>query len=225
MLNLLPKNSKFVDETVIDKPSKQFSYKKTFPYILPVLWFFSLSLFTFMLTFVTILYMENSSAAKAPKYSIFSAKPMVLGSATSTVQGDDARAERIDKIFEKYNCPIQGHGQKFVEAADKNNIPYWLVAAVAFQESSCGKQTPKVEGAETYNLYGWGVWGEHVKQFDDLDHGIEVVSKYMYDMFYSKGVTEPCEIMKTYTPPSKGSWCAGVKFFRDEIREYESPSF
>jgi hypothetical protein len=196
--------------------------KKAWPLIFPVIWLFSTTFFVLILS-VYILLLEQKSSESAYKYAIFSAKPKVLGYASQSVTTGDARAKRIDEIFRKYKCPIQGYGESFVREADKNNIPYWLVAAVAFQESSCGKNTPVVKGEETYNLYGWGVWGPHVFKFDSMEEGISTVSKYMSDKFISKGVTEPCEIMKVYTPPSNGSWCKGIKFFRDEIVEYETP--
>lgn len=176
-----------------------------------------------MVLSIYLLVQERKSPDLAYKYTIFSSKPKVLGYSTQDVDTEDARDERIDEVFKKYKCPIQGYGETFVREADKNNIPYWLVAAIAFQESSCGKNTPVVKGEETYNLYGWGVWGPHVFKFESMEEGIATVSEYMSSKFISKGVTEPCEIMKTYTPPSKGSWCEGVKFFRDEIVEFESP--
>jgi len=59
--------------------------------------------------------------------------------------------------------------------------------------------------------------------FDSWEHGIKVVSAYMNERFFSQGVTELCDIMKVYTPPSKGSWCAGVEYFKDAIDEYQTP--
>lgn len=165
----------------------------------------------------------KASGPKAIKYSIFTSKPLVLGATSARIFSEDAKAETIDRIFSEYNCPIAGYGPKFVQEAEKNNIPYWIVAAIAFQESSCGKRTPVVDGVESHNLWGYGVWGEHVYVFDSIDDGIETVSKYMSERFYQKGIHEPCEIMKVYTPPSQGSWCAGVNFFGDKIVEYKSP--
>jgi hypothetical protein len=63
----------------------------------------------------------------------------------------------------------------------------------------------------------------HVKHFDNWEHGIATVSKYMGEKFFAKGITEPCEIMKIYTPPSNGSWCFGVKYFGNMIENYQSP--
>jgi len=202
--------------------SKKKALVKLFPVMLPVAWLITSTLFIVIISFALIFNL-NKANNTAYKYAIFSSSPKVLGASSTRITGDDARAERIDSIFAKYKCPIKGHGSTFVKEADKNNIPYWLVAAIAFQESSCGKNTPIVNGNETYNLYGWGVWGPHVYKFDSMEEGIAVVSKYMSTKFISKGIIEPCDIMKVYTPPSNGSWCKGVKFFRDEILEFETP--
>ena len=158
-----------------------------------------------------------------PKYAIFSSKPLTLGGITQEVASGDPRAAKLDGVFARYDCPnFVGLGSAFVQEADKNNIPFWLVPAVSFQESDCGNTTPKKHDIESYNAYGWGVWGKHVKTFDNWEHGIAVVSKYMNETFYSQGITDACEIMKTYTPPSNGSWCKGVEHFRDVINNYQT---
>lgn len=186
--------------------------------------FFGLSIVSLFITLSLLLVSTDSSDySKNLKYTVYSAKPLVLGYSTSNIRYSDSRAEAIDKVMERYGCPMTGLGETFVKEADANDIPYWLVASIAFQESSCGKNTPRKDGKETYNAYGYGVWGTNVKAFDNWEHGIKVMSTYMHDMFYSKDVTELCEIMETYTPPSNGSWCRGVAYFRDEITQYQSP--
>ena len=157
------------------------------------------------------------------KYAIYSSKPLVLEQSTYDIYSKDSRAQRINEVFKMYNCPLEGMGESFVFEADRNNIPWWLTAAVSFQESSCGKNTPKVSGSETYNAWGWAVYGNITWSFDNWARGIETVSKYFADRFYSQGVTELCEIMKTYTPPSDGSWCRGVEHFGDLIQSYITP--
>lgn len=132
----------------------------------------------------------------------------------------NAQELRLQKIFSNFNCPLLGTEKFMVEKAKEFNIPYWLVAAVAFQESNCGKKSPKVNGAESYNAWGYGVWGNNIKTFSSWEAGITAVSKYFANNFYSKGITDLCEIMKTYTPPSNGSWCEGVKYFAQIIESY-----
>ncbi len=193
-------------------------------YALPFIWLGSSSI----LTLVTLWLLASSAIfvrhpISSNKYSIFSSAPLVLGAETTSIGSADSRTATLDNVFKSYGCPISGMGKVFVEEADKNNIPYWLVPSISFQESTCGKQTPVVDGKETYNAYGWGVWGENIKKFDSWEDGIRIVSKYMSEKFLSQGVVEPCEIMKTYTPPSNGSWCNGVKYFTDIITGFKSP--
>ena len=158
------------------------------------------------------------------KYFIYSSKPLTLETTTFDVAPQDDRAQRIDGIFRKYKCPIEGMGQVFVREADKNGIPWWLVASVAFQESTCGKNTPTVDGQNSYNAWGWEIYGQNTHSFDNWARGIEVVSAYFSDRFFSQGVTDLCDIMKIYTPPSNGSWCKGVGDFSDLIQNYQTPS-
>ena len=162
------------------------------------------------------------SFAENSRYNIYSSKPLTYDYATSKVNTKDSRAEKIDGVFNYYKCPMEGLGGKFVEEADKYGIPWWLAASVAFKESSCGKNTPTVNGVESYNAWGWGVYGDNVHSFDNFARGIETVSKYFSDKFYSLGIEDPCEIMKVYTPPSDGSWCQDVIHFSEVFDQYRT---
>lgn len=193
-------------------------------FMLPSIWLASNAVLTL---FVLFLLVSNFSGRQYNKqesrYAIFSSKPLTLGASSIKLFGGDTRASVLDTVFESYNCPLAGKGSVFVKEADKNNIPYWIVAAISFQESNCGRKTPKNDGEETYNAWGWAVWGNNARSFDDWDAGIRTVSKYLGDKFFSKGITDTCEIMKVYTPPSNGSWCKGVNYFGDIIQGYKTP--
>ena len=206
------------------KMKKKAAQKKVMiAFLVPVAWFSFCTLLVFALTAILLLQASNQIQRPVPKYSIYSSKPLVLGATSIALGGEDARAVLLDQFFEVYKCPMQNLGKVFVEEADKNDIPFWVVPAIAFQESTCGKRTPEINGYESYNAWGWAVYGNNVKTFSDWEHGIQVVSEYMSDRFFSQGVTDPCEIMRTYTPPSSGSWCEGIKFFRDRIVDFKTP--
>jgi len=157
---------------------------------------------------------------KVSEYNIFSAEPLVLGTSTLNLYGMDTRAKKIEGVFRAYNCPMAGTGEYIVEQADKNNIPYWIVPAISFQESLCGKYTPNKGDVESFNAWGWAVYGNTSKAFRNYEHGIKVISEYMSNRFFKRGITETCDIMKVYTPPSKGSWCRGVNYFGDKIQNF-----
>lgn len=191
--------------------------------VVPIAWFTVVSaLIVFIISFLIV--SNNSLLKPTLKYSIFSSRPLVLGTSTTRLLGTDPRAAKIDKVLEYFKCPMRDLGESYVQEAEKNGIPYWIVPAIGFQESSCGKNSPTIDGNETYNAWGWGVWGDETKGFDSWEHGISVVSKYIGERFFSQGITDPCEIMKTYTPPSSGSWCEGVKYFGEIIENYKSPT-
>lgn len=186
-------------------------------------WFGASSLISILI--IAILFVTSSSPDRVEtnKYAVFASKPLTLGYSNEQILSADARAAALEQVLEYFDCPMQGMGKVFVQEADKNGIPYWLAPAISFQESNCGKKTPEKEGVESYNGWGWGVWGENVKFFDSWENGIETVSEYLNDRFYSKGITDPCDIMKVYTPPSNGSWCAGINYFKEVITEFETP--
>lgn len=78
-----------------------------------------------------------------------------------------ARAERIDAYFEKRDMPLAGYGMAFVQAADKYNLDWRLLAAIGVRESSGGKRLMN------NNPFGWG--SAQIK-FTDFNEAIEVVS-------------------------------------------------
>jgi hypothetical protein len=204
-------------------------YKKVQGYIkrtssqLAPKWTF-ISVAGFVLFSMGFILVPNNLKPRLPnKYFIYSSRPLTLGDSDAKLYAKDSRSQRINEVYKDYNCPLEGLGEILVMEADKNNIPWWVVAAISFQESSCGKMTPEVSGVESYNAWGWGVWGDNIYVFDNWVRGIEQVSEYLNEKFYSKKIDDLCVIMKTYTPPSDGSWCSGVKQFGREILEYKTP--
>ncbi len=65
----------------------------------------------------------------------------------------DNRAQNIDEYFAKNDLPLAGHGETFVKVADKYNLDYRLLPAIAMRESTGGKQAcPYGNDA---NVFGW----------------------------------------------------------------------
>lgn len=177
----------------------------------------------FMLVAIAfVLYPVKGRVETNNKYNIYASKPLVLNESTFEIATTDARAQKIDGIYSYYKCPLEGFGNIIVREADKNNIPWYIVAAISFQESTCGKAIPYVDGEPSYNAWGYAVYGGNVHTFDNWVEGIEVMSRYLKKRFYSQGITDTSEIMQTYTPPSLGSWYKGVDYFSDLIQNYST---
>ncbi|MFH1608841.1 MAG: hypothetical protein ABH951_02370 [Patescibacteria group bacterium] len=63
------------------------------------------------------------------------------------------KAEAIDAYFRSYDMPLEGMGMTMVVEAEKNNLDWRLLAAIAVNESTGGKFACKTV---TYNSFGWG---------------------------------------------------------------------
>ena len=85
----------------------------------------------------------------------------------------DNRVKILKTCLATYNSPLADHAQTFVETADTYNLDWKLVAAIAGLESGYGKAIP----ANSYNAWGWGVYGTNVHYFTSWEDGIETVSK------------------------------------------------
>ena len=93
--------------------------------------------------------------------------------------------------------------------ADKYEIDYRLVPAIAMQESNLCKVIPH----NSYNCWGWGIYGNTVTRFSSYEESIETVSRGLKKYYVDQGLKTPDQIMKKYNPSSNGSWAFGVNFF------------
>src|SRR3989344_1421304 len=77
------------------------------------------------------------------------------------------KAAIIDEYFDDRSMPLKGHGKKFVDEAEKHNLDWRLLPALAIRESSGGKF-----GCDN-NPFGWGSCKIN---FKNIDEAIEIVA-------------------------------------------------
>jgi hypothetical protein len=110
-----------------------------------------------------------------------------------------AKADAIDVYFSARNMPLLGTGMKMVEEAEKNNLDWRLLPAIAVRESTGGKNDcNKVDN----NAFGWG---SCKIGFKSNNEAIEIVAKNLggnnpntarhYDNKSLK------QILRAYNPP------------------------
>lgn len=109
------------------------------------------------------------------------------------------KAEAIDVYFKARNMPLAGTGMKMVEEAEKNDLDWRLLPAIAVRESTGGKNECK---KVSNNAFGWGSCKIGFKSNEDA---ITVVAKNLggnnprtarhYD---DKDVRQ---ILRSYNPP------------------------
>ena len=92
----------------------------------------------------------------------------------------------------------------------------WIFAfpAIAMQESNLCKRSPE----NSFNCWGFGIYGQKVTRFSDYEEGIEAVTKTLALKYKADGLDTPQEIMRRYTPQSNGSWAESVEYFMDQLQ-------
>ena len=84
--------------------------------------------------------------------------------------GRKEKAEAIDAYFAKYDTPLAGHGMKFVIEAEKNDIDWRLLPAIAMRESTGGIHACK---RVSNSVFGYG---SCKMSFNSIDDSIEIVA-------------------------------------------------
>ena len=126
----------------------------------------------------------------------------------------DARVEIVRQFFERYKSPLEPHAPTVVETADMYGIDFRLIPAIAMQESNLCKKAPE----NSYNCWGFGIYGQKVTRFNNYEEAINAVTKTLALKYIADGLDTPQEIMRRYTPRSNGSWAESVEYFMDQLQ-------
>ena len=138
-----------------------------------------------------------------------STAPLILGEYTSQLYTDDSRSANLKSFFRKHNSPLYEEAEYIVEISDKYKFDYRLLPAIAMQESNLCKFIPD----DSYNCWGWGIYGDKVTKFESYKEAIETVAQGLKKEYIDKGYVTASSIMEKYTPSSAGSWAHGVNTF------------
>lgn len=164
---------------------------------------------------IFVLHAQSSSqkVASVPSSDSFQAVPVAVTANAYVPQASEARVEVLSLFFKRYNSPLEKYSQKIVETADKYSIDWRLIPAIAMQESTLCKKIPK----NSFNCWGFGIYGGKITRFGNYDEAIETVTKTLANKYKAVGLTEPHEIVTKYTPGST-SWATGVSYVMDRIQ-------
>lgn len=155
-----------------------------------------------------------------PKYQSYKALPDFNSEANFqkvTLSKEDARSIIINNFFASYKSPLANYADSFIKTADKYGLDYRLLPAISMQESNGAKILPH----NSYNPFGYGIYGGKILKFNSFEEAIETVGKGIKENYIERGLTTPAQIMAKYTPPSLakgGPWAIGVSTFMEELR-------
>jgi hypothetical protein len=128
----------------------------------------------------------------------------------------DNRAERLRGYLAAHNSPLVPFAEHFVAEADRMQLDWKLVAAIAGVESTFGAHIP----SNSYNGWGWGIFtgasdGIHFAGWKD---GITQVSEGLRHNYVDKGATSVEEIGHIYA--ASPAWSTKVRFFLKDIEGF-----
>lgn len=185
--------------------------------ILLLISFFALTpaVLIFSLIYLNYLsYQKNPSVNFSSAQPAYAALPNEQGAVLENIEEEDSRIASVREFFAKYKSPLEPFAQNVVEAADKYALDYRLIPAIAMQESNLCKRTPK----DSYNCWGFGIYGKKITRFDNYEQAIEAVTKTLAEEYKeNRGLATPSEIMTRYTPSNNGAWANSVTFFMNQL--------
>jgi len=184
--------------------------------IIKVLFFvFTWSSLSLMIVFAGLFLLISSTKTIQP----FEEKAGILGvyaESSDNILSQDARPRIVEDFLRRYQStlePYDYYAQVFVDIADKHNLDFRLMPAIAMQESNLCRKAPK----SSNNCWGHGIYGGKILYYETVESAIESVAQTL-DKYSQHGLASPEEIMRKYTPGSDGSWAAAVLHFMAEMR-------
>lgn len=142
--------------------------------------------------------------------------PQVMAAEVKT----DYRIETLKNFLEKYHSNMASSAEVFIKEADKNNLDWRLLPAIAGAESTFGKFTPP---CASYNPFGWtsttspcGYW-----RFENFDDAIRHVAQKISTNATYNNFRNTRQIKDLSIPYNGGNenWIKTVNFFMNELNE------
>ncbi len=168
-------------------------------------------LFVYIFLFIIIALFNNPIAFAAENSAGSSATLL-----TAVGKATDSRVKVLKEFLEKYNSPLSPFASDFVKIADKYELDWKLVAAISGVESTFGREIPD----NSFNGWGWGIYGDNIIRFSSWKEGIETVSQGLKTNYIDKwGTKDVWEIGRFYA--SSPTWAQRVAYFMNSIEKFK----
>ena len=134
----------------------------------------------------------------------------------TSIKSTDNRVKILSEFLDKYSSPLSPYASDFVKSADDFDLDWKLVAAISGVESTFGQQIPY----NSYNGWGWGIYGDNIIRFSSWENGIETVSRGLRENYLNKwGATDVYEIGRFYA--ASPTWASKVDYFMQKITQFQ----
>lgn len=187
------------------------------------IWFaaawFAATATTLIFSLLFSIYLSNTKIVKptVQSFKLYAALPKSEVLISDDIYHADGRAKIIENFFKTYKAPLADSSNAFIAIADRHNLDWRLLPAISMQESNGGKKVIN----DSFNPFGYGIYGKVVTKFQSWDEAIERVGRSLREDYLNLGLKTPYQIMTKYTPPSlskEGAWAKGVIAFMEELR-------
>lgn len=177
------------------------------------------SLTTLLFAILFLIYLSTPKVVQPQiqSFKLYAALPKTDIEVSESIGVTDARAQIIEDFFKQYKAPLSEYSIEFIKVADKYKMDWRLLPSISMQESSGGKKVI----TDSYNPFGYGIYGKLVTRFNSWEDSIERVGRALREDYLDQGLKTPEEIMAKYTPPSLaigGTWAKGVNSFMEELQ-------
>lgn len=173
--------------------------------------------FSFLLGLVLLLnfYNQGSSTTSYFQTVTYAALPSSQNIISASItESNGAKAEKIRQYLSRYGSPLEPYAVDIINAAEEYGLDHRLIPAIAMKESTLCKKIP----VNSYNCWGFGIYGNKVTRFADYKEGIYTVTKALATRYKGRGLVTPEQIMTMYTPSSNGSWAVGVNHVMNQLQ-------
>lgn len=180
---------------------------------------FGATITTLVLTLLLLIYLSTTKVVtpSSQDFRLYAALPKNTSSVSESIERIDGREKLIENFFKGYKSDLTEYAQSFVKVADDYHLDYRLLPSIAMQESNGGKRIVK----NSYNPFGFGIYGSSVIRFSSWEEAIEKVGQSLREDYLDQGLMTPESIMAKYTPSSLakgGAWAKGVTSFMEKLR-------
>lgn len=130
---------------------------------------------------------------------------------------DDKRVRLLRGYLASHNSPLAEYSPIFVQKADEHELDWKLMPAISGVESTFGKQIPY----NSYNAWGWGIYGNNTLRFTSWEEAIDTISKSLREDYINKWKAQDTyAIGRIYA--ASPTWAQRVEYFMEKINQYET---
>ena len=166
----------------------------------------------FTILFLLLIFALNTEGVFAQEKASASSAKIVIA---ETEPVDDYRVKILSDYLKENNSPLAPYAKDFVDNADKYNLDWKLVAAISGVESTYGQAIP----VNSYNAWGWGVYGDNVIRFASWKEGIETISQGLRERYMNQwGGKDIYQIGAMYA--SSPAWASHVERTMNQIQDF-----